>query len=153
VRHVLGLGLCCVALQGHATSATPAAAVACPDPGHSAPQALGRVAVWVDLSLPVPGTAAATTGPAAPADGNATAGTTLAMRQAVLAQQQAVAAQLCALGATELARVTLVRNAIAVDLPVNALPLARQLPGVLRIRPITHLHRVQPPAAAPPLRP
>lgn len=149
----LGLGLCCAALQGHATPETTGAAMACNVPRPAAPQAPARVAVWVDLSQPVPGTAAGAAGPATPTDGGAAATTALAMRQAVQAQQQAVASQLCALGATELARVTLVRNAIAVDLPVDALPLARQLPGVLRIRPVTHLHRVQPPGDAPPLRP
>lgn len=128
-------------------------AVSGTEPGNGTPQALARVTVWVDLSLPVPGTAAAATGPAASPNGSQAPGAALAMRQAVLAQQQAVVAQLQALGATELGRVTLVRNAIAVELPAGALPLARQLPGVLRIRPVTHLHQVQPAPAMLPLRP
>ena len=113
-----------------------AAAVAAADPG--APPAADRVAVWVDLSLPVPRAAAASD--------------VRAMRQALQAQQQAVAAQLDALGATELARVALVRNAIAVELPRQALPAVRQLPGVLRVRPVTHRHQVDRPTADP-LRP
>lgn len=113
-----------------------AAALATAGPG--APQATDRVAVWVDLSLPVPRAAAASDLPA--------------MRLAVQAQQEAVAAQLVALGATELARVMLVRNAIAVELPRHALPQVRQLPGVLQVRPVTHRHQVDLPAASP-LRP
>ncbi|GCL65188.1 hypothetical protein AQPW35_42690 [Rubrivivax pictus] len=129
----LCVGLCCAGLPCRAGPVAAGTAAAT-----GAPQASDRVAVWVDLSLPVPRAAASSD--------------VLAMRQAVEAQQHAVAAQLGALGATELARVLLVRNAIAVELPRHALPLVRQLPGVLRVRPVTHRHQVDVPAADP-LRP
>lgn len=97
-----------------------------------------RVQVWVDLTLPafsaVPGASASSCG---------------ARRRALEAQQTAVAEQLRALGAVELARVQLVRNALAVELPASAVDEVRKLPGVLRVRPLTHRYRVDPP---PPTR-
>lgn len=99
--------------------------------------ASGRVEVWVDLTLPAlaaaPGASASSCG---------------ARRRALEAQQTAVAEQLRALGAVELARVRLVRNAIAVELPASAVDEVRKLPGVLRVRPITHRHSIDPPPPA-----
>ena len=68
-----------------------------------------------------------------------------AYRHALEAQQSRLSGQLRALGATELARVRLFRSAIAVELPASAVDEVRKLPGVLQVRPITHLHRVEPP--------
>jgi hypothetical protein len=94
----------------------------------------GRVEVWVDLTLPALAAAPMASAPSCKD-----------RRHALGAQQAAVAEQLRALGATELARVQLVRNAIAVELPASAVDAVRKLPGVLRVRPVTHRHGIDPP--------
>jgi hypothetical protein len=136
----LRLGMCLAALPGHANPTDPAACAAL---GHAAPQTAARVAVWVDLSMPEPAPGAAAAAPSA--TDPTTRAAALSMRQAVQAQQQAVAARLRALGGTELAQIVLVRNAIAVNLPADALACVRQWPGVLRVRPVTHRNRVDAP--------
>ena len=102
------------ALPAAADAATPASAAA------GNPR---RVEVWLDLDLPPLATL--------PRD-DVKART--ALQQRITRQQDAVMAQLAALGATELARVQQVRNAVAVHLPGAALAEARRLPGVLRVR-------------------
>lgn len=100
--------------------------------------ATARVEVWIDLAMPV-----LVPSPLAPASSRS------AYRRAVQTLQTTLSEQLRALGATELARVQLVRNAIAVELPASAVDAARLLPGVLRVRPVTHRNRIDPP---PPTR-
>lgn len=91
-----------------------------------------RVQVWVDLTMPA---AAAAVMPSSRA----------AYLHALNAQQELLADSLRAHGAVELARLRLVRNSIAVDLPAEAVDVVRQLPGVLWVRPVTHLHHIDPP--------
>jgi len=96
--------------------------------------ATGRVEVWVDLAMP-----ATASVPMPSASLRST------YRHALEAHQSALAAQMRALGATELARVRLVRNSIAIELPVEAVEEVRKLPGVLQVRTITHRHGIEPP--------
>lgn len=96
--------------------------------------ATGRVQVWVDLAMPP----LAQVPMPRPSLRNV-------YHHALQAQQGAVSEQLRTLGATELARVYWVRNAIAAELPASAVDAARQLPGVLRVRPVTHPNRIDPP--------
>ncbi|HEY0858345.1 MAG TPA: hypothetical protein VGE16_14875 [Albitalea sp.] len=58
-------------------------------------------------------------------------------------QQDDVMRQLAALGAVEHARVHIVRNALAVRIPVAALAQARLIDGVLAVTPVRHrdIHR------------
>ena len=79
--------------------------------------------IWVDLSLP-----ALATLPRDDRDGRS------ALRERIAHQQDAVMAQLCALGASELARVQQLRNAVAVRLPKAVLDAARRIAGVQRLR-------------------
>lgn len=102
--------------------------------GRGAAPATGRAEVWVDLAMP--GLAAVPMPRASMRS---------AYRHALEANQTALSGQLRALGATELARVHLFRSAIAVELPATAVDEVRKLPGVLQVRPITHLHRIDPP--------
>ncbi len=74
----------------------------------SAPPATGRVKVWVDLAMPAMA-AVPMPSPSSRSD----------YYQALQAQQSGLSARLHALGATELARVYLVRNAIVVELPAR----------------------------------
>ncbi len=57
-------------------------------------------------------------------------------------QQDEVLARVCELGGEEVARVKEVRNAVAVTLPAQAVPQARRIPGVLRVRSVQHRNRV-----------
>ncbi|HEU0202145.1 MAG TPA: hypothetical protein VFR86_17145 [Burkholderiaceae bacterium] len=91
------------------------------------------VEVWVDLSEPPLATL--------PRDARQ-ARADLTMR--IGAQQNEVMVQLAALGAVELARVQHVRNALAVRLPVGALPQARAIPGVVNVRTVRHFRRDAP---------
>jgi hypothetical protein len=69
-----------------------------------------------------------------------------AERAALLAridrQQNEVLARVHELGGEEVARVKEVRNAVAVTLPAQAVPQARRIPGVLRVRSVQHRNRV-----------
>jgi len=58
-----------------------------------------------------------------------------ALRHRIAAQQDDVMARLRSLGATEVARVQIVRNALGVRLPRSSLAAARALPGVRAVRP------------------
>lgn len=88
--------------------------------------------VWIDLSLPP-------LGEAKQEDPEARA----ALRARIAAQQDRVMAQLTSLGAKEIARVAIVRNAIAVRMPAAALAQARAIPGVVNVRAVKHRHRIE----------
>lgn len=94
-----------------------------------------RVQVWVDLAMPP---MALMTMPSSRA----------AYGQAVRASQDMLAASLRAHGAVELARLRMVRNSIAVDLPSDSVDAVRGLPGVLQVRLVTHRDRIDPPLPA-----
>lgn len=79
--------------------------------------------IWVDLSLP-----ALATLPRGDREGRS------ALRERIAQQQDSVMAALRALGASELARVQQLRNAVAVRLPKTVLDGARSIPGVQRLR-------------------
>lgn len=64
-----------------------------------------------------------------------------AARQRVADQQDEVMRRLQALGAVEVARVRLLRNALAVRLPPEAVPAARQIPGVRGVSPVHDIER------------
>ena len=97
--------------------------------GATSPEAAPRCTRWwVDLSVP------------APAPG-ATPAERVAQLARVDALQAEVLAALQALGAVELGRVRLVRNALAVALPAARVAPARAVPGVVRLRPLVHRHR------------
>ncbi|MBK7261266.1 MAG: hypothetical protein IPI03_04985 [Rubrivivax sp.] len=100
----------------------------------SATPATGRVKVWVDLAMPAMA-AVPMPSPSSRSD----------YYQALQAQQSGLSARLHALGATELARVYLVRNAIVVELPASAIEAVRRLPGVRRVSLVTHPYRIDPP--------
>ena len=63
-------------------------------------------------------------------------------------QQDKVMAQLKTLGASELARVTLSSNAIAVTIDSSKLPEVKRISGVRSVAPVQHIERD--PAPAPP---
>ena len=98
--------------------------------GQAAPDASGRVSVWVDLDLPE----LATTPRDQPAEREA-------LRLRIHTQQQAVMDRLLELGAVEQGRVQLVRNALAVRLPGAQMAAARAIPGVRAVRPVRHVER------------
>lgn len=102
--------------------------------GRVATPVTGRVQVWVDLAMP------AMAAVALPSPSMRSA-----YRHALEGQQSTLAEQMRALGGIELARVRLVRNAIAVELPTAAVDEVRKLPGVLRVRPVTHRFGIEPP--------
>jgi hypothetical protein len=96
-------------------------------PAHSTNR---EVEVWIDLSVqPLASVARDASDERA------------ALRALVVAQQDDVMGQLSRLGAVELARVQLVRNALAVRMPADALDRARSIAGVRNIRPVTHIQR------------
>lgn len=64
-------------------------------------------------------------------------------------QQDQVMAALRSIGGVEIGRVSLVRNAIAVRLPGEALAGARRIDGVVRLSPVRHRHRHDAPAQRP----
>lgn len=101
------------------------------------------VELWLDLSEPVPAAARRN-----PADADAKRRADV-QRQRVQWQQQAVGEALRELGVTELARVSRVRNAIAVRARRDQVPMLRRIPGVVRLRPATTLHPPQPQSSAP----
>jgi hypothetical protein len=101
--------------------------------GLSMVQAAGSVDVWIDLDLPALALAQ-TKDPAR----------RMTLRERVLQQQDAVMVQLTALGARELGRVQLARNALAVRLPREQLDAARRLPGVRRVSPVRDRRRLPP---------
>ena len=61
-----------------------------------------------------------------------------AQRRSIQAQQASVGERLAALGAKELARVSVAHNAIAVTIDAAQLQAASALPGVVRVRPVRH---------------
>jgi hypothetical protein len=87
--------------------------------------------VWIDLSVPP-----LSTQPEQNLDARA------ALRDRIEKQQNEVMSQLTALGAKETARVHEVRNAIAVRIPASAIPRARTLPGVVKVRAVKHRQRM-----------
>lgn len=133
--------LCCALLAsgtesaseppGHATGISEN-----PSQGSSASTALlatpGEeiVEVWIDLSLPP-----LSMQPAENREARA------ALRARIEKQQDEVMSQLAVLGAKESARVTEVRNAIAVRIRSSALAAARTLPGVVKVRAVKHRQR------------
>jgi len=84
-----------------------------------------RVEVWVVLTEP----------PSSSATGNV---------EAVKKQQQAVLGDLKALGAVELGRVSVIRNAIAVAIDEAKLPEVKQLSGVRSVSPVRNIERDPP---------
>lgn len=101
-------------------------------PGAGQPAATDRVDVWVQLTQP----SLSSLPPGADRD---------AQRARIDAEQAEVMAALRALGAVELARVQVVRNALAVQLPRAQIDAARRLPGVRSIGPVRHIQRQPPP--------
>lgn len=110
--------------QGDAAASTPRV------PAVPQPTQQDAVEVWVDLSAP----AIANLAQASVEQRNR-------LRQHIGQQQDAVMQQLASLGGVELARVQLVRNALAVRLPRSALAQAREVPGVRSILPVRHVLR------------
>lgn len=91
-----------------------------------------RVAeVWIDLSLPA--LSSAPPGSDAPA-----------LKRDIETQQDRVMARLRALGAEEIGRVKVLRNALAVRLPAAQLPAARALPEVTGVRVVRDIQRPPP---------
>ena len=88
------------------------------------------VEVWIDLDVPP-----LSSQPGQDRDARA------ALRARIQNQQNEVIGQLASIGAEELARVTEVRNAIAVRMPSSELERARALPGVVKVRPVKHRKR------------
>lgn len=113
--------------------------------------ATGKVDVWVQLDVNSvararallnqgeSGRARALHAPAG--EGSTIAAAMVAHRASVMAQQAATAARLSALGATELGRVQVAHNAIAVTIDAALLPELARLPGVLRVRPVIHYEK------------
>jgi hypothetical protein len=90
-----------------------------------------RVEVWIELSAPPPRP-------------DATAAVRAAALRDIDAQQAALVAALQALGGVERGRVRLVLNAVAMDLPVQAVETARAWPGVKAVRVVQHRTHVEP---------
>lgn len=67
-----------------------------------------------------------------------------ALQRRIEAQQEQVLVALRALGAVELGRVQLLRNALAVRLPSAKLPAARRIPGVRVVQPVRNVERDPP---------
>jgi hypothetical protein len=82
--------------------------------------------VWLDLSEAVP-------------EPGADAAARRAQHTRILAQQDDLAAQLKQWGLTEVARLSQVRNSIAVCLPKSLQDTVRRWPGVVGIRPAERL--------------
>jgi hypothetical protein len=114
-----------------ADSSRPAAASDAPPAEPSRHACADRGEFWLDLSEP----ALASIGHDRPAE-----------RAALLArierQQDEVLARVRELGGEETARIKEVRNAVAVKLPAQTAARARQIPGVLRVRPVQHRNRI-----------
>jgi hypothetical protein len=87
--------------------------------------------LWLDLSEP----ALSSIGHDRPAE-------RVALLARIERQQDEVLARVRELGGEETARVKEVRNAVAVKLPAEAAARARQIPGVLRVRPVQHRNRI-----------
>jgi len=68
--------------------------------------------------------------------------------EAIRKQQQSVLTQLHALGAVELGRVSVARNAIAVSIDPARLPEVKRIAGVRSVSPVRHIER-DPPAPPP----
>jgi hypothetical protein len=86
-----------------------------------------QVQVWVDLTLPT-----------LAAMHLQSEGSRASQIRAIDSQQDDLALQLRDLGATELGRVRLVRNAIAIEVHAEQLDRIRALPGVRSVTPIRH---------------
>ena len=93
-------------------------------------EAQGELEVWIDLSVPALNTAA-----------RDKPETREALRARIEEQQDAVMTQLTLLGAKEQARVLHVRNSLAMRMPASALVKARDIPGVVNVREVKHIHR------------
>lgn len=89
------------------------------------------VEVWVALSVP-----ALASLPAEATEQRA------ALRERILEQQNDVMEKLVALGAVESGRLQQVSNALAVRLPVAAIPNVKKIDGVTAVRPVTHRNRI-----------
>ena len=107
-------------------------------------RARGSVDVWVALSDPSVAAFRAQRLTALGLEGRARAmsaagglrSQALAHRQSLRVAQDAIAAQLKALGASELGRVAMAHNAVAVRVDAAALKAIAALPGVLKVRPV-----------------
>jgi hypothetical protein len=89
-----------------------------------------QVEVWVVLSEP-------------PVAGSPTAG----QLERVQRQQDQVMAELRALGATEVARVALANNALAITIDSSKLPEAKRISGVRSVSRVRNIEREPPPAS------
>lgn len=101
-----------------------------------APPAVTRhecIQVWVDLCR----------SPLPPRGGAASAPSAEALRE-LSRRQDELMQRMQALGAVEIARVRIVRQAIAVDVPVRQLDALRALDGVCGVSPIRHPERPPP---------
>ena len=103
-------------------------------PASAAPRSGGWVEVWIDLAMP-----------SVSAMPSLTPEERVAYARAIDARQSALIEQLRPWGAEERGRVTIVRNAVAVEVPESVLDEIRRLPGVARVRKVTHPHRIDAP--------
>lgn len=65
-----------------------------------------------------------------------------ALRERIRKQQNDVMAQLVALGAAETGRTQQVSNALAVTLPAAAIEAVKKIDGVIKVRIVTHVNRI-----------
>ena len=109
-------------------------------------RARGSVDVWVALAQPSVAAFRAERMTALGVEGRARAlsnsngmrGLAMAHRQSLRGIQDSLAIQMQALGATELGRVAIAHNAIAVRVDASALKAIAALPGVLKVRPVVN---------------
>jgi minor extracellular serine protease Vpr len=107
-------------------------------------RARGAVDVWVALAQPSVAAFRAERMTALGVEGRARAlsnsngmrGLAMAHRQSLRGTQDSLSIQMQALGATELGRVAMAHNAIAVRVDASALKAIAALPGVLKVRPV-----------------
>jgi hypothetical protein len=115
-------------------SMTFAPVQAAADGSASATAQANAISVWVELDAP----ALSSLHGASKAERET-------LRQRIDAQQDAVMLQLRELGAQEQARVQVLRNALAVRIPLQQVEAARQIAGVRSVKRIRHM-QVAPPA-------
>jgi hypothetical protein len=128
-RHSPGRRLAVILLaQGLVFEVTPSSGTGLKGPAKSmSTEDKQDVEIWVDLTLP----ALATARQASPAEREA-------LRARVDAQQDEVTAALHVLGAVEIGRVQLLRNAVAVRLPRGRISEVKQISGVGGVRVVRH---------------
>ncbi len=136
---IVGLGWALrplAAFAGEAVEPLPHAGPAMPplQPASAALRSGGRVEVWIDLAMP-----------SVSAMPSLTPEERVAYGRAIDARQSALIEQLRPWDAEERGRVTIIRNAIVVEVPEPALDEIRRLPGVARVQKVLHPHRINAP--------